>query len=150
MLFRSAYLVFPEIGYAVNIRPGDLLFVNNMAGLHGNTELVLNDDKAERVSMIAFFHENLMELGSYDYEDTRRQFVESRMYNKEHPLWWDKWNGVSPGMWADGPSKTGDYTPAREWYDYLKAKPEGDAWLNKHHPWLKESFESAGLEEFFG
>lgn len=148
--YTGAYLVFPEIGYAVNIRPGDLLFVNNMAGLHGNTELVLNDDKAERVSMIAFFHEKLMELGSYDYEDTRREFVEYRMKNKEHPLWWDKWNGVSPGMWADGVNKTGDYSAAREWYDYLKTKPQGDEWLNKHHPWLKDAFESAGLEEFFG
>lgn len=147
--YDGAYLVFPEIGYAVNIRPGDLLFVNNQAGLHGNTELILNDESAERISAIAFFHEGMLELGSYDYEETRRMFVESRMKNKEHPLQRDRWNGVSPGMWADNPDKKHDYSAAKEWYDYLKSKPQGDEWLIKHHPWLKEAFENNGLEDFF-
>lgn len=153
--YSGAYLVFPEIGYAVNIRPGDLLFVNNMAGLHGNTELVLHDEKAERVSMIAFFHEGMLKLGTYDYENTRREFVESRRTNPDHVLQRNRWNGISQGMWCDErePGKEGkDQNPAeaKEWYDYLKAKGDiGEKWLSDYHPTLKKFFEYKGIEDFF-
>ena len=147
--YSGSYLVFPEIGYAVNIRPSDLLFVNNQAGLHGNTELVLHDDTAERVSMIAFFHEGMLELGSYDYEQARMEFVDSRRLNPHHQEQRNRWNGITPGMWADKESKSGEYTEAKEWYDYLKAHPKGDSWLAKHHPWLVESERSSGLDAFF-
>jgi hypothetical protein len=147
--YTGAYLVFPEIGHAVNIRPGDLLFVNNMAGLHGNTELFLGDDQAERISAIAFFHEKMLHVGSYEYEDYRRQFVDERILDKSHPLNRDRWNGVSAGMWADTEDSKSDYSDAKEWYEYLKKHTKGDEWLDKHHPWLKKRFEDKGLEEFF-
>jgi hypothetical protein len=139
--YSGAYLVFPEIGYAVNIRPTDLLFVNNQAGLHGNTELVLHDDTAERVSMIAFFHEGMLELGSYDYEDTRREFVDSRRLNPDHPEQRNRWNGISPGLWSSD-----------EWVDYLLAKGDiGKKWLIDYHKDLYDKrFSSASsLEDFF-
>jgi len=147
--YSGAYLVFPEIGYAVNIRPSDLLFVNNQAGLHGNTELVLHDDNAERVSMIAFLHEGMLELGSYEYEDTRRKFIDSRRLNLEHPEQRNRWNGISAGMWADKETKDGDYSGAKEWYEYMKAQLNGEEWITKYHPWLNETKEVVGLEEFF-
>tara|TARA_B110000503_G_scaffold4580_1_gene6041 strand:- start:1561 stop:2928 length:1368 start_codon:yes stop_codon:yes gene_type:complete len=148
--YSGSYLVFPELGYAVNIRPSDLLFVNNQAGLHGNTELVLHDDTAERVSMIAFFHEGMLELGTFDYENTRREFVDSRRLNKDHPEQRNRWNGISPGMWADSKEKSNNYDNAKEWYGYLKGIKQGDTWLDNYHPWLKEYFEdSSGLEAFF-
>jgi len=147
--YEGGYLVFPEIGYAVNVRPGDLLFVNNQAGLHGNTEIKFNDTEAERLTMIAFFHEKMLSLGSYDYEMTRKEFVDFRRKDKDHPLQRPRWNGVSPGMWADTEDNKSDYAEAKEWYEYLKSKPQGDEWLDKHHPWLKKAFEEKGLEEFF-
>jgi hypothetical protein len=52
-------------------------------------------------------------------------------------------------MWADHESKDGDYSKAKEWYDYLKAQPNGNEWLDKYHPWLKNAYESVSLEEFF-
>jgi hypothetical protein len=147
--YSGAYLVFPEIGYAVNIRPGDLLFVNNQAGLHGNTELILHDDTAERVSMIAFFHEGMLELGTYEYEETRRDFVELRRLNPDHPDQRIRWNGIGPGMWADKETKSKDYPEAKEWLEHLNSHPKGAEWIAKYHPWTLEEETTTGLEAFF-
>ena len=111
--YTGGYLVFPEYRIAVDVRPGDLLLVNNHEIIHGNTPIVLNnpDDPAcERISVVCYFREKMLELKSYDYEILRRQYVDERRLNKDHRLWKPLWNGVSPGMWED-----------KEWYDYLHA-----------------------------
>ena len=59
-----------------------------------------------------------------------------------------RWNGISAGMWADKRDE-GDYSEAKEWYDFLKKQPEGNRYLEMYHPWLKEAFEGVKLEEFF-
>lgn len=133
--YRGAYLVFPEIGYAVNIRPGDLLFVNNMAGLHGNTELILDDPNAERISIIAFFHEGMLTLGSWEYEQTRKAFVDQCKGDVNHPYYKPRFNGVYPGMWESD-----------EWYQFCESKL-GREELLKMHP---EAEKGQSLEEFFG
>lgn len=132
--YRGAYLVFPEIGYAVDIRPGDLLFVNNMAGLHGNTELILDDPTAERISIIAFFHEGMLSLGSWEYEQTRKAFVEQCKNDVEHPYYKPRFNGVYPGMWE-----------SQEWFDFCEQRL-GREELLKMHP---EAEKSNSLEGFF-
>lgn len=132
--YRGAYLVFPEIGYAVDIRPGDLLFVNNMAGLHGNTELILDDPNAERISIIAFFHEGMLTLGSWEYEQTRKAFVEQCKGDVEHPYYKPRFNGVYPGMWE-----------SQEWFDFCEQRL-GREELLKMHP---EAEKSNSLEGFF-
>ena len=131
--YSGAYLVFPEIGYAVDIRPGDLLFVNNMAGLHGNTELVLDDPNAERISIIAFFHEGMLTLGSWEYEQTRKKYVEWCRGNVNHPFYKKRFNGVWPGMWE-----------SQEWFDFCE-KELGRAELLKYHPEAEQS----SIEGFF-
>ena len=131
--FSGAYLVFPEIGYACNIRPRDLLMVNNMAGLHGNTELILEDPTAERISMIAFFHEGMLSLGSWEYEQCRKEYVEWCKNNQEHPHWRQRFNGVWAGMWE-----------SKEWYDFLEAEL-GEEVLVKYHPEARAN----SLEGFF-
>ena len=131
--YRGAYLVFPEIGYAVNIRPGDLLFVNNMAGLHGNTELILDDPNAERISIIAFFHEGMLTLGSWEYEQARKEYVQWCAGNVNHPHYRKRFNGVWPGMWE-----------SKEWFDFCEQKI-GRAELLKMHPEANAS----SLDEFF-
>lgn len=132
--FTGGYLIFPEVRVAVNVRPGDLLLVNNHEVIHGNTPIVLGDEKAERISLVCYFRENMLQLGSWDYENHRYEYVESRRLNKEHPLWKKLWNGVSPGMWDE-----------KEWYDYLKEKG-GQEMLAKYHP---EALANS-LDEFFG
>jgi len=127
--YTGGYLVFPQVRIAVNVRPGDLLLVNNHEVIHGNTEIKLNHEKAERISIVCYFREKMLELKSFEYENLRKQFVDERRLNKSHKLWRPLWNGVSPGMWED-----------QEWYDYLKAH-------NMEDPYKKEA--AASLEDFF-
>lgn len=132
--YKGCYLVAPEYRVAVNPRPGDLLLINNHEVMHGNTQIELMDEEAERISLVCYFREKMMELGSKEYEDTRYQFVEDRRHNKEHPDQRPLWNGVSEGMWLSD-----------EWYEYLE-KRLGTEQLHKYHP---ESIKSGSLDEFF-
>ena len=127
--YTGGYLVFPEYRIAVNVRPGDLLLVNNHEIIHGNTEIKLNHENAERISLVCYFREAMLELKSWDYEQLRKQYVEDRRSNKNHPLWRPLWNGVSPGMWEE-----------QEWYDYMQKH-------NMKDPYAKEA--AASLDAFF-
>lgn len=131
--YDGCYLVAPEYRVAVNVRPGDLLLINNHEVMHGNTPIEFHDENAERISLVCYFRENMLQLGSKEYEDCRYDFVESRRLNKEHPLWKHLWNGVSEGMWE-----------SQEWYDFLESKL-GVEELHKYHP---ES-NASSLEGFF-
>lgn len=118
--YTGGYLVFPEYRIAVNVRPGDLLLVNNHEIIHGNTPIVLGDDDAERISLVCYFREGMLDLGSWEYEQMRYQYVEDRRKNVEHKLWRPLWNGVSANMWSE-----------QEWYDYLLVNG-GQAMLDEH------------------
>ena len=131
--YQGGYLIFPEYRIAVNIRPGDLLLVNNHEIIHGNTPIILNDEKAHRISLVCYLRENMLDLGSWDYEQTRLKFVETRRFDTSHPLWRKNWNGTSPAMWS-----------TTEWYDFLK-KEMGEKILKQYHP----SAVQQSLESFF-
>lgn len=103
----GCYLVFPEYRAAVDVRPGDLLLAE-LHSIHGNTEISSPNDDHERISVVCYMREKIVECGSKLYEDTRYNFIESRRKNKEHPLWYDRWNGVSAG-----------WDKSEEWYKYL-------------------------------
>lgn len=124
--FTGGYLVFPEVRVAVNVRPGDLLLVNNHEIIHGNTPIVC-EEGSERISIVCYLREGMLELGSKEYEDLRYEFVESRRKNPNHPLQRKLWNGVSEGMWN-----------SQEWFNYLEEKG-GKVMLDKYHPQIKES-----------
>jgi hypothetical protein len=134
--YSGGYLVFPEVRVAVNVRPGDLLLVNNHEIIHGNTPIVLKDDEAERISLVCYLREGMLELGSKEYEEIRYNFVEFRRKNPEHPLQRRAWNGVSTGMWE-----------SQEWYDYLR-QHGGEEMLNKYHPEVNQK--ESTLEGLFG
>jgi hypothetical protein len=136
--YRGCYLVAPEYRVAVNPRPGDLLLINNHEVMHGNTQIELLDDVAERISLVVYFREKMLELGSKEYEDCRYEYVESRRLNKEHPghIGRNLWNGIDAGMWD-----------SKEWYTYLESKL-GSEILNKYHP--PKTTTVGALEEFFG
>jgi hypothetical protein len=125
--WRGGQFILPEYRIAVNLQPGDMLLVNNHEGIHGNDELIGEDN--DRMTIVAYFREKMVELKSWDYEQLRKQYVEERRGNKEHKYWRPLWNGVSPSMWEE-----------QEWYDYLKAH-------NMEDPYEKEK--SANLEDFF-
>jgi hypothetical protein len=140
--FTGGYLVAPEYRVAVNVRPGDLLLINNHEVMHGNTPIVLGSEESERISLVCYFREKMLELGSKAYEDCRFDFVESRRTNKEHPGHKNEdgserhlWNGVSAGMWE-----------SEEWYRFCEDKL-GYEELLKYHP---EAQPQQSLEGFFG
>ena len=133
--YSGGYLVFPQIRVAVNVRPGDLLLVNNHEVIHGNTPIVLNDEEAERISLVCYLREGMLDLGSKEYEDIRFNFIEQRRKNKEHPLQRRLWNGISPGVWD-----------SQEWYDYLR-EHGGEEMLNKYHPEVNQK--ESTLEDLF-
>ncbi len=118
--YRGGYLVLPEFRVAINIRPGDVLLVANHAAIHGNTEILPPTDDCcmdcvERMSIVCYFRENMKELGSWEYEAMRREFVEARRLNQDHPEWRPLWNGVSPNMWE-----------SKEWYKFIEGMPDKD------------------------
>lgn len=136
--YTGGYLVCPEYRIAVNVRPGDLLLIANHTAIHGNTPIVLGSEQSERISVVAYAREDLKGLGSWEYETTRRAFVEDRANNPEHPDWWERWNGVSPGMWQ-----------SEEWYNYLNSKMSREE-AEKYDPAIFEKFNATDLQEFFG
>ena len=136
--WQGGYLVLPEYRVAINIRPGDLLLINNHDGIHGNTEMLPPEGKTveemERISLVCYFREKMLELGSWEYEKARYDYVESRRKDSSHSLWHKLWNGVSPSMWDN-----------QEWYDYLESEL-GETVLQKYHP---EAMSNNSLEDFF-
>ena len=131
--YSGGYLIAPEYRVAVNPRPGDLLLINNHDVMHGNTPIVC-EEGSERISLVCYFREKMLELGSWEYENCRYDFVEQRRKNPEHPMQRKLWNGVSEGMWTSD-----------EWYEYCREKL-GEEVLLKYHP---ESQKSGSLDEFF-
>jgi len=136
--WKGGYLVCPEVRAAINVRPGDLLLVDNMRVIHGNTPIEAPDtgvDDLLRMSLVFYFREDMAKLGTWEYEHLRRAYVDSRRKNEEHKLWRPYWNGVSPSMWGE-----------QEWYDWLTVEG-GESMVRQYHP---EAFEVAGsLEDFF-
>jgi len=125
--WKGAEFILPEYRIGINLLPGDMLLVNNHGGIHGNDALIGDDN--DRLTLVCYFREKMVELKSWDYEMLRKQFVEERRLNKDHKLQRPLWNGVSPGMWDD-----------QEWFDYMKKH-------NITDPYAKEA--AASLDAFF-
>lgn len=125
--WKGGQFILPEYRIAINLQPGDMLLVNNHEGIHGNDELIGEDN--DRMTIVAYFREKMVDLKSYDYEMLRKQYVEDRRTNKNHKLHRPLWNGVSPAMWED-----------KEWYDYMKSH-------NMEDPYKKVA--AASLDSFF-
>jgi hypothetical protein len=136
--WNGGYLVAPEVRAAIDVRPGDLLLIDNMRVIHGNMPIDAPDsgeDDLLRMSLVFYFREDMLQLGDWDYEALRRKFVDDRRMNKEHEFWRERWNGVSPGMWD-----------SQEWYDYL-LEHGGQEMAERNDPnALKQK---ASLEDFF-
>jgi hypothetical protein len=135
--YKGGYLILPEIRAAVNLRPGDLLLVSNHEYIHGNTPILSESGfELERISLVCYFREDMLELGTKEYEDQRFNFVEHRRKSKEHSEYRTGWNGVSANMWE-----------SEEWYDFLR-KNGKPYMLEKYHPNSLQK-EQNYLENFF-
>jgi len=127
--WKGAEFILPEYRIAVNLQPRDMLLVNNHAGIHGNDELIGGEEENDRLTLVCYFREKMLDLQSWEYEQLRKQFVEERRQNKDHEFWRPLWNGVSPSMWD-----------TQEWYDYMAAH-------NMEDPYKKAP--AASLDSFF-
>lgn len=124
--WRGGQFILPEYRIAINLQPGDMLLVNNHEGIHGNDELIGDDN--DRMTIVAYFREKMVELKSWDYEQLRKQYIEERRANKDHKYYRPLWNGVSPSMWDE-----------QEWFDYMKKH-------NMPDPYAKTT---SSLDSFF-
>lgn len=127
--YNGFYLCFPEFRVAADIRAGDMIMMNAHR-IHSNSPAFDYEEGFERMSVVMYFRESMLNCGSRKYEECRREFVYMRRDNKEHPLWHESWNGVSPGMWD-----------TEEWANYL-----GN---NGFHEQANEILNSLGLEQTF-
>ena len=124
--WEGGELVLPQYKAAVDLRQGDLLLVANHTAIHGN--VAIEGKNPDRMSIVAYFREDMLELGPWEYEQLRKQYVEERRLDTTHKLHKPLWNGVSPGMWSE-----------TEWSNYLDKH-------NINDPYSKTS---STLEGFF-
>lgn len=130
--WKGNELVLPQYRVAVNLRPGDLLLVANHTAIHGNLQLD-PDYPNDRLSIVAYFREDMLQLKSFEYEQLRHKFVYENSKNKNHPYYRPLFNGVYPGMWK-----------SEEWREYLIKHNMVD------EDGLVDVNEKASLDEFFG
>jgi len=134
----GGFLVLPEFRVAINLRPGDALLVDNCGIIHGNTEIVppagTDLEDMERISLVSYMRDGMVFLRSKEYEDARHNYVIERSRNHKHPLWRDRWNGVSENMWSE-----------LEWLDYLESQglTDEDGLVSR------DQEKDASLESFF-
>jgi hypothetical protein len=125
--WRGGQFILPEYRIAVNLQPGDMLLVNNHEGIHGNDELIGDDN--DRMTIVAYFREKMTDLKSWEYEFLRKQYIHERHLNKEHKYYRHLWNGVSPNMWEE-----------QEWYDYMEKHGMKDPYGKEKHVTLDSFF----------
>ena len=92
MGWKGGEFILPEYRIAIKLEPGDLLLVDSHSAIHANAPLV--GSKNDRLTAVAYFREDMLELKSRRYEKLREQFV------KQH--------GVRRGMWR-----------SRAWAEFL-------------------------------
>ena len=105
--FDGFYLCFPEYRVAAHIKPGDLIMMDAHC-IHGNVPLISAEEGFERISVVMYFRTSMLDCGTQQYENLRKEFVYGRKNNDSHPDWRIGWNGITGGMWD-----------SQEWFDYL-------------------------------
>jgi len=65
--YDGGFLTFPEWRFAVNMQDGDLLLMDAHQW-HGNTDLVLGSEDAERISLVLYYRTGMMACGTQEEE----------------------------------------------------------------------------------
>jgi len=60
--YKGAYTGFPQYGVAVDCRNGDFLAMN-VHEPHGNTPMIKTDDTSQRISLVSYLREKIVEKG---------------------------------------------------------------------------------------
>lgn len=95
--FDGFYLCFPEYKVAANIQNGDFIMMDAHK-IHGNVPVISCDEGFQRVSVVMYFREKMIECESKKIEEARKNYVYARKKDTSHPDWHAGWNGISPGM----------------------------------------------------
>ena len=104
----------------------------NHTAIHSNAPLgpPFKGGEPDRMSLVAYFREDMFNLKSWEYECLRRQFVDERRFNKNHKEWRPFWNGVGVKMWE-----------SQEWKDYMKKHNMADPYA--------DPYAVSSIEQFF-
>ena len=65
--YSGGFLTFPEWRFAVNMQDGDLMLMDAHQW-HGNTDLVLGSEDAERISLVLYYRTKMMACGTLEEE----------------------------------------------------------------------------------
>jgi hypothetical protein len=77
--YTGACTAFPQYGVGCDVHTGDLLMMD-VHKLHGNTPMVSQDLKAERLAFVMYFREDIMSCGSFKDElRAARKAMEGRL-----------------------------------------------------------------------
>lgn len=88
--WRGGEFILPEYRIAIKLEPRDLLLVASHEAIHANAPLLGEDN--DRLTVVAYFREKLLQLGSWEYEMLRKRFV------TELGQWEGMWRSQA---WAD-------------------------------------------------
>jgi Oxygenase domain of the 2OGFeDO superfamily len=88
--WRGGEFILPEYRIAVKLEPRDLLLVASHEAIHANAPLLGEDN--DRLTVVAYFREKMLKLGSWEYEMLRKRFVTGQ------GLWEGMWRSQA---WAD-------------------------------------------------
>ena len=69
--YTGCHLCFPEYKIAIDIRPTDVIVMNNTTLIHGNTELICEYGEYERISLVCYMREKMMRCGTIEQEIER-------------------------------------------------------------------------------
>jgi hypothetical protein len=65
--YKGGYLTFPKFRVSVDLQDGDLILMDAHEW-HGNTQLNLEDEKAERISLVLYYRTNMVACGTPEEE----------------------------------------------------------------------------------
>jgi hypothetical protein len=82
--YDGAYLCFPEYRIAINIRPTDVIIMNNTTLVHGNTKFIAEYGEYERLSMVCYLRNGIRKCGSLEEEIERAKKYGAKISEELH------------------------------------------------------------------
>ena len=86
--YTGSYTGFPQYGVAVDCRTGDFLAMD-VHQVHGNTPMVKTDDTSQRISLVSYLREKIVENGKgqkmYDPEELEEKIDRKQGKTRKNP-----------------------------------------------------------------
>jgi hypothetical protein len=80
--YSGGNLVFPEYRVAVNMQEGDLLLMDAHQW-HGNTNITLHSEDAERISLVLYYRTDMMFCGTMEAEAEKENYMRAKPLDRE-------------------------------------------------------------------